>query len=573
MKRALIASMAVVAVMLATPAFASANVYGFSNDTQITIPEQGKASPYPSTIHVQGARGPVVDVQVGLIGVTHPIPRDLDILLVAPDGHGVVLMSDVCGGTSVRNYTWLFRSTGNFPVMEPTGPCGGTNYLNSNMPGEPDVWPDATGRGDYPLSDWHRKAMNGDWNLYVVDDHPEGSGKIANGWTLQLTTGPADTFVPGAGTNGPGDPYPSTLNVTGRDNQVITNLAVQVHPALDRAVDLEMLLEGPHGQHVMLMANACSAAPFDHSILFDDRASAPLPPDCSATAAQPSYYGPVGDLPGPAPKGPYEASLSAFNGTTPNGEWKLYAYDANPGGDGYILDKPQLSIDTRPPATVTFGQSVLAVREGSTQSVQITRSAATALGPADVTVTSAPGSAASNADFTPTAQTVHFDRGESRKTVTLDAIDDGAAEPDETYSVTLSDPHGDAQLGTQTQLDVTIPASADKPDTGPHPRPVPVPRCDGKTATIVGTAGKDVLHGTRRADVIVGLAGNDTVTAAKGNDVVCGGPGKDAVSGGPGRDRLFGGPGNDRLTGGAGRDTCLGGRGRNRVTCERKAAR
>ncbi len=183
MKRALIASMVVVAAALAAPAFASANVYGFSNDTQITIPEQGKASPYPSAIHVAGVEGPVVDVQVGLIGVTHGRPTDLDILLVPPDGHGVVLMSDVCGGGAVNNYTWLFRSTGNFPIMG-TGPCGGINYTNSNFPGEPDVWPDATGRGDYPLSDWHRKAMNGDWNLYVVDDRSQYSGKIAHGWTL-----------------------------------------------------------------------------------------------------------------------------------------------------------------------------------------------------------------------------------------------------------------------------------------------------------------------------------------------------------------------------------------------------
>jgi uncharacterized delta-60 repeat protein len=106
-----------------------------------------------------------------------------------------------------------------------------------------------------------------------------------------------------------------------------------------------------------------------------------------------------------------------------------------------------------------------------------------------------------------------------------------------------------------------------------------VPRCAGRRATIVGTAGRDVLRGTRRADVIVALGGSDVVRAAQGNDVVCGGPGNDRVTGGPGgdrlagesgRDRLLGGPGNDRLTGGGGRDTCLGGSGRDRATCETK---
>jgi uncharacterized delta-60 repeat protein len=97
-----------------------------------------------------------------------------------------------------------------------------------------------------------------------------------------------------------------------------------------------------------------------------------------------------------------------------------------------------------------------------------------------------------------------------------------------------------------------------------------VPRCAGRRATIVGTAGRDVLRGTKRADVIVALGGNDVVRAAQGNDIVCGGSGNDTLTGGSGRDRLLGGPGSDRLTGGAGRDTCLGGSGRDRATCETK---
>jgi uncharacterized delta-60 repeat protein len=97
-----------------------------------------------------------------------------------------------------------------------------------------------------------------------------------------------------------------------------------------------------------------------------------------------------------------------------------------------------------------------------------------------------------------------------------------------------------------------------------------VPRCAGRRATIVGTAGRDVLRGTSRADVIVALGGNDVVRAAKGNDIVCGGPGNDTLTGGSGRDRLIGDAGNDRLTGGGGRDICLGGSGRDRASCETK---
>jgi uncharacterized delta-60 repeat protein len=121
------------------------------------------------------------------------------------------------------------------------------------------------------------------------------------------------------------------------------------------------------------------------------------------------------------------------------------------------------------------------------------------------------------------------------------------------------------------------------------------PRCAGRRATIVGTAGRNVLRGTRRADVIVALGGNDSIRAARGNDRVCGGAGNDNVAGQSGRDRvqggrgndrltggggtdsllgqaggdaLLGGPGNDRLTGGGGRDNCLGGAGRDTTRCE-----
>jgi uncharacterized delta-60 repeat protein len=100
------------------------------------------------------------------------------------------------------------------------------------------------------------------------------------------------------------------------------------------------------------------------------------------------------------------------------------------------------------------------------------------------------------------------------------------------------------------------------PSGGP---PALVRRCGGRPATIVGTAGRDVLRGTRRADVIVALGGADRVLARGGNDLVCGGGGNDRLSGGAGRDRLVGGGGRDRLLGGRGRDRLVGGPGHDRM--------
>ena len=60
MKRTLLATLlAAAAAILLAPTGASANVYRFSKTTQIDIPVSGAASPFPSTIHVVGVRGPI----------------------------------------------------------------------------------------------------------------------------------------------------------------------------------------------------------------------------------------------------------------------------------------------------------------------------------------------------------------------------------------------------------------------------------------------------------------------------------------------------------------------------------
>ncbi len=64
--------------------------------------------------------------------------------------------------------------------------------------------------------------------------------------------------------------------------------------------------------------------------------------------------------------------------------------------------------------------------------------------------------------------------------------------------------------------------------------------CQGLAATIVGTAGDDVLAGTPGPDVIVALKGDDTVNAGAGDDIVCGGRGTDKLDGQYGNDRLYG---------------------------------
>jgi Tol biopolymer transport system component len=93
---------------------------------------------------------------------------------------------------------------------------------------------------------------------------------------------------------------------------------------------------------------------------------------------------------------------------------------------------------------------------------------------------------------------------------------------------------------------------------------LPKVRCAGKSATKVGTAGRNRLRGTPRRDVIAGLGGNDVIRGLAGRDLLCGGAGRDKLLGGRGRDTLLGHAGRDVLRGGPGRDKLRGGPGRDR---------
>jgi Ca2+-binding RTX toxin-like protein len=91
--------------------------------------------------------------------------------------------------------------------------------------------------------------------------------------------------------------------------------------------------------------------------------------------------------------------------------------------------------------------------------------------------------------------------------------------------------------------------------------------CRGRTATVVGTPGDDVIRGTADGEVIHGLGGDDVIlsngAAPQEADVVCGGWGADRLEGSEGDEILFGGPGRDALEGhgAAEGDLLAGGRG------------
>lgn len=183
-------------------------VNNYVNQTPISISGVGNgspapSSPYPSTVAVPSGMAPLVAVKVNLFGFSHPSPRDVDILLVAPNGQQTILMSDVGGNTPVSNLNISIGTAGlvymtatdplisNFNIQDPY-----RNYIPTNLNDpldSPDVFPTPA-----PVVSSTAASMNpfygmdptGIWSLYVVDDQGNNVGTITGGWQLVFTSSP-----------------------------------------------------------------------------------------------------------------------------------------------------------------------------------------------------------------------------------------------------------------------------------------------------------------------------------------------------------------------------------------------
>lgn len=321
----------------------------FSNTAAITVADCCAPQPaalYPLTVNVAGLTGTITKVTATLKGLTHGAASDLDVLLVAPGGQSVVLMSDTGISASGANLTFDDTAGSNLPSATPlaTGSYKPTNGAEE-CGGAGDTFPTPAPIGPYgsTMAALNPSAPNGTWSLYVVDDCEVDSGSL-NGLDLVITT---------SGTGGsPGTTtsfavtdccpataaglYPSPITVNGLVGP-ITGVAVTLTGLTHGyTADLNVLLVGPLGQKVLLLSDAGRAAS-NANLTFSDAAGSPVP----ATATVPTgVYTPtnlaeecatglVSDpFPPPETGGAYGSSLdAAFNGTMANGVWSLYVVD------------------------------------------------------------------------------------------------------------------------------------------------------------------------------------------------------------------------------------------------------
>jgi hypothetical protein len=144
----------------------------------------------------------------------------------------------------------------------------------------------------------------------------------------------------------PATPYPSEITVSGFNQATILDVNLRLngfrHTFPD---DVGVLLVGPTGQSALLMSDVGSSnSVAGVRLKLDDEATESLPDVVEDGRITDGTYKPTRgtsfefppnndgaevpfSFPSPAPGGPYESSLSVFDGTDPNGIWKLYVLD------------------------------------------------------------------------------------------------------------------------------------------------------------------------------------------------------------------------------------------------------
>ncbi len=197
----------------------------FTNSAAITIPSgapattNGPSTPYPSSIAVTGLTGNKI-VKVRFNGLSHTSPNNIDILLVGPGGQKMEILSDQGGANAITgvNLTLADAAVSGVGATLVTGEFKATADPGQDAfvaPAPPPTYLLPAPGGSATLASAYGSdgaAMNGTWNLFIVDDTAVNVGSVNGGWSLIFETAdyncalggpsPTPTFTPTA-TNTP----------------------------------------------------------------------------------------------------------------------------------------------------------------------------------------------------------------------------------------------------------------------------------------------------------------------------------------------------------------------------------
>jgi len=224
-------ALAVVVPVWLALAVAPAAATTFSNPAGITLNDPNSqsngnnnatATPYPATIAVSGLTGTVSNVTMSLTNVSFPFSQDIDVLLVGPGGQTLIPIAAVGpnsgGGAAASNSTLTLSDAGSLPgdqtawgssstfkpvnYGEPPTVNGFNEVWESPAPAPPYGDPGQSGTGATFASQFNGTNPNGTWSLYVITTAGgDGTGAIAGGWSLNITTASAAATTTTIGSN------------------------------------------------------------------------------------------------------------------------------------------------------------------------------------------------------------------------------------------------------------------------------------------------------------------------------------------------------------------------------------
>ncbi|MHC5916738.1 MAG: putative Ig domain-containing protein, partial [Nostoc sp.] len=199
----------------------------------------------------------------------------------------------------------------------------------------------------------------------------------------------------------------------------------------------------------------------------------------------------------------FNAATRTFSGTATNSEVgnlriKVTATDKSgeTATDTFLLNV----LDTPDPGILSFSNATYSVNEDAIAIITVTRTDGSD-GSISATITLNNGTATAPTDYNNNPLTIAFAAGQTSQTFNIPIVNDSLIEGNETLSLSLTNPTGNASIGTQSTAVLTI--------------------VDNDTSSSINT---------------IGGIGNDTINGSNGNDILDGGAGSDRLSGGAGDD-------------------------------------
>jgi len=180
----------VTSLVLACCLFVTTSIAQTFNSTGgITINDVAPGTPNPSVIAVAGGPASIGVISVSLNNVSHTWPNDVDVMLVAPNGESLVIMSDVGTGTDWVGANLTIADFGatlfSDVALNPSGTYQPTNYVAGDaFPGFGGAVNNSAPAGTATFTTmFGGDVADGNWSLYVVDDVGGDFGSIGS-WSI-----------------------------------------------------------------------------------------------------------------------------------------------------------------------------------------------------------------------------------------------------------------------------------------------------------------------------------------------------------------------------------------------------